>query len=239
MAAGSQRLYSLRLVRNVRLAGFGQQLIGELEVGIDGLDIVQIFQLFEQLDDLDGGGAVWCDGRFWLHDGVGRIHRQASGNQRILDDMQILHLGVDFDAVLVDREIIRAGVDREHGNFFRIGAIGVDRDHAHIVEHPRDAAGFSKCAAGACQHGADLSDGAIAIVGQGANDDCDAARRVALVEIRSSPIFEISYEGYAPGGIAVVIRALTDNRNRTRRRGPLRVGPRAAAALGETGSWVA
>ncbi len=50
-----------------------------------------------------------------------------------------------------------------------------------IVEHPRDAAGFSKCAAGACQHRADLSDGAIAIVGQGANDDCDAARRVALV----------------------------------------------------------
>ena len=61
----------------------GQQLIGELEVGIDGLDIVQIFQLFEQLDDLDGGGAVWCDGRFWLHYRIGRNNRQASGNQRI------------------------------------------------------------------------------------------------------------------------------------------------------------
>ena len=35
-----------------------------------------------------------------------------------------------------------------------------------------------------------------------------------------------SYEGYAPGGIAVVIRALTDNSQSHRRRGPLRVDTR-------------
>jgi YebC/PmpR family DNA-binding regulatory protein len=46
---------------------------------------------------------------------------------------------------------------------------------------------------------------------------------------------EISYEGYAPGGIAVVIRALTDNRNRTV--GEVRSAlTRAGGTLGESGS---
>lgn len=46
---------------------------------------------------------------------------------------------------------------------------------------------------------------------------------------------EISYEGYGPGGVAVVIRALTDNRNRTV--GEVRSAlTRAGGTLGETGS---
>lgn len=46
---------------------------------------------------------------------------------------------------------------------------------------------------------------------------------------------EIAYEGYGPGGVAVVIRALTDNRNRTV--GEVRSAlSRAGGTLGETGS---
>lgn len=46
---------------------------------------------------------------------------------------------------------------------------------------------------------------------------------------------EIAYEGYGPGGVAVVIRALTDNRNRTV--GEVRSAlTRAGGTLGETGS---
>ncbi|MCA9860940.1 MAG: YebC/PmpR family DNA-binding transcriptional regulator, partial [Thermomicrobiales bacterium] len=46
---------------------------------------------------------------------------------------------------------------------------------------------------------------------------------------------EVSYEGYGPGGVAVVIQALTDNRNRTV--GEVRSAlTRAGGSLGESGS---
>lgn len=45
----------------------------------------------------------------------------------------------------------------------------------------------------------------------------------------------IRYEGYAPGGIAIIVEALTDNRNRTA--GEVRsLFTKAGGALGETGS---
>jgi YebC/PmpR family DNA-binding regulatory protein len=46
---------------------------------------------------------------------------------------------------------------------------------------------------------------------------------------------EVRYEGYGPGGVAIVIEALTDNRNRTA--SEVRAAfARAGGALGETGS---
>lgn len=42
-----------------------------------------------------------------------------------------------------------------------------------------------------------------------------AIARGAGLEKDSLKIEEIFYEGYAPGGVAVIVRALTDNRNRT------------------------
>ncbi len=46
---------------------------------------------------------------------------------------------------------------------------------------------------------------------------------------------EVRYEGYAPGGVAVIIEALTDNRNRTA--GEVRSGfTKAGGALAETGA---
>ena len=52
---------------------------------------------------------------------------------------------------------------------------------------------------------------------------------------------EIRYEGYGPGGVAVIVEALTDNRNRAasdiRWRSPLSVSTRSSAAATAAGSW--
>ena len=48
---------------------------------------------------------------------------------------------------------------------------------------------------------------------------------------------EVRYEGYGPGGVALIVEALTDNRNRTA--GSVRaIFSRGGGALGETGSVV-
>jgi YebC/PmpR family DNA-binding regulatory protein len=66
-------------------------------------------------------------------------------------------------------------------------------------------------------------------------DNIDRAIERAIGANNADNYDEISYEGYGPGGVAVVIRALTDNRNRTV--GEVRSAlTRAGGSLGETGS---
>lgn len=47
------------------------------------------------------------------------------------------------------------------------------------------------------------------------NDTIDRAIKRGTGEIGGDDFVEISYEGYGPGGSAVLVQALTDNRNRT------------------------
>ena len=50
---------------------------------------------------------------------------------------------------------------------------------------------------------------------------------------------EVTYEGYGPNGVAIIVQALTDNRNRTA--GEMRyVFDRSGGSLGATGcvSWM-
>ena len=42
-----------------------------------------------------------------------------------------------------------------------------------------------------------------------------AVRRGSGLDKDVSKVEEVYYEGYAPGGVAIIVRALTDNRNRT------------------------
>ena len=42
-----------------------------------------------------------------------------------------------------------------------------------------------------------------------------AVRRWAWLDKESIKVEEVYYEGYAPGGVGIILRALTDNRNRT------------------------
>jgi len=46
-------------------------------------------------------------------------------------------------------------------------------------------------------------------------DNIDRAIKKGTGELESAALEEIIYEGYAPGGVSVVVQALSDNRNRT------------------------
>jgi YebC/PmpR family DNA-binding regulatory protein len=47
------------------------------------------------------------------------------------------------------------------------------------------------------------------------NDTIDRAVKRGAGELKGPPPERVAYEGYAPGGVAVLVEALTDNRNRT------------------------
>jgi YebC/PmpR family DNA-binding regulatory protein len=47
------------------------------------------------------------------------------------------------------------------------------------------------------------------------NDTIDRATKRGAGELKGPPPDFVTYEGYAPGGVAVLVEALTDNRNRT------------------------
>jgi YebC/PmpR family DNA-binding regulatory protein len=66
-------------------------------------------------------------------------------------------------------------------------------------------------------------------------DRIDGAIKRAITAGEGENFEEIRYEGYGSGGIAIIVEALTDNRNRTA--GEVRsIFTKAGGALGETGS---
>ncbi|MGM0126197.1 YebC/PmpR family DNA-binding regulatory protein [Enterococcus sp. AZ194] len=67
------------------------------------------------------------------------------------------------------------------------------------------------------------------------NDNIDRAIKKADSSADSTNYDEITYEGYGPGGVAILVHTLTDNRNRTATN--VRVAfTRNGGSLGETGS---
>ena len=46
-------------------------------------------------------------------------------------------------------------------------------------------------------------------------DNIERAIKKGAGELESSTYYELTYEGYAPGGVAIIIDTLTDNKNRT------------------------
>lgn len=70
-------------------------------------------------------------------------------------------------------------------------------------------------------------------------ENIERAIKKGTGELASEEYFEIKYEGYGPGGVAVVVEALTDNKNRTA--GAVRATfSKNGGNLGETGSvgWI-
>ena len=47
------------------------------------------------------------------------------------------------------------------------------------------------------------------------SDNVDRAIKKGLGELEGATMEEITYEGYAPGGVAVLIECVTDNKNRS------------------------
>lgn len=67
------------------------------------------------------------------------------------------------------------------------------------------------------------------------NDNVERAIKKATSAIDETNYDEITYEGYGPGGVGILVHALTDNRNRTATN--VRVAfTRNGGSLGETGS---
>ncbi|MEK5189342.1 YebC/PmpR family DNA-binding transcriptional regulator [Enterococcus sp. FSL R5-0957] len=68
------------------------------------------------------------------------------------------------------------------------------------------------------------------------NDNVERAIKKATSAVDETNYDEITYEGYGPGGVGILVHALTDNRNRTATN-VLRVAfTRNGGSLGETGS---
>ena len=66
------------------------------------------------------------------------------------------------------------------------------------------------------------------------NDNIQRSIKKASGELDSVNYEDITYEGYAPGGIAVIVEALTDNKNRTA--GEIRhIFDKFGGSLGQTG----
>jgi YebC/PmpR family DNA-binding regulatory protein len=71
------------------------------------------------------------------------------------------------------------------------------------------------------------------------NDNINRAIQKGAGELGGAAYEEFSYEGYGPGGVAVMIEIMTDNRNRTA--GEIRfIFSKNSGSLGETGcvSWM-
>jgi len=72
------------------------------------------------------------------------------------------------------------------------------------------------------------------------NDTIDRAIKKGTGELAGGAVYEeVSYEGYGPGGIAVLVEGMTDNRNRTA--GEIRhIFARHGGSLGESGcvAWM-
>ncbi|WP_195943926.1 YebC/PmpR family DNA-binding transcriptional regulator [Enterococcus faecium] len=67
------------------------------------------------------------------------------------------------------------------------------------------------------------------------NDNVERAIKKATSAVDETNYDEITYEGYGPGGVGILVHALTDNRNRTTTN--VRVAfTRNGGSLGETGS---
>ncbi|HFJ7911055.1 TPA: YebC/PmpR family DNA-binding transcriptional regulator [Enterococcus faecium] len=67
------------------------------------------------------------------------------------------------------------------------------------------------------------------------NDNVERAIKKATSAVDETNYDEITYEGYGPGGVGILVHALTDNRNRTATNVRV-VFTRNGGSLGETGS---
>src|SRR5438270_5421069 len=67
-------------------------------------------------------------------------------------------------------------------------------------------------------------------------DTIDRAIKRGTGELEGVRYEPVSYEGYAPAGVAVIIEALSDNRNRTSAY-VRRLSTRNGGSLAEPGSW--
>src|SRR5579884_3340093 len=156
-------------------------LVGDLEIGIDVLHIVVVLERLEQFEQ--GGCGLFPDRRGGLRAPyeAGRLRRAEAALEGVAHRVQILGRAGDDILFGVAFEVVGAGFDRRLEHVLTAGRRRRIDDLADAVEQEADAVGFAESAARLGEGGADLARRAIAVVGQGLDDDRNAARPVALI----------------------------------------------------------
>ena len=93
---------------------------------------------------------------------------------------EVGRLGDDLEDVLLDGDVLGAGLDRRHEVVLGV-ALGVDDDQPALVEQVGDGARLAEAAAVLGQQVAHVGAGAVAVLGHRLDEQRDAAGAVALV----------------------------------------------------------
>src|SRR5215218_1716005 len=154
---------------------------GNVEVGVDLVDVVLVVERVEQLQNPLGVVPIQLDGAFRLRDQTGGLDLDPFAFERFPDAGQGGRLADHPQLVLVLAHILGAGVDRPDQIVLAVAA-AVDDDRPHFLEDPGDGARLSEAAAVLGEGVANLGAGAVAIVGQRLDQHRDPGGPVALVD---------------------------------------------------------
>ena len=154
--------------------------LGEVAVGVDLLHVVELFDHVEQAQRLRGSLFVERCRDLRDHRKLGGGYLQSGLHERTTHFVEVCRAGDHFDVAFLGTNIIGACIDGEEGDLVGVTAVRLDVDQALRLELPGDGSGLAERSAVARKRLADLGDGAIAVVGDGLDEDGDAGRAVAL-----------------------------------------------------------
>src|SRR2546421_9176750 len=175
--------------RSIALRDDGlEHVVGDVEVGVDGLDVVVLFKRVDQPQDASGRGLVGeRHGLIRQHRELGARERDLCTLERAAYRVQIGRRRRDAPGVALVDNVPRARVERrQHEVVLRCGA-PLDVDHALALELPRHGARFGQRTAVAGEDVLHLLPGAVAVVGEALDVDGDTAGGVPLVARRLVP----------------------------------------------------
>ena len=111
-----------------------------------------------------------------------RLGEAPAGRLERLENIgEVLRYGIDDVGALVILEVLGPGLDGlHHQDLFPVSGI-VEHQNAALLEHEAHAAGGAEIATVAVKGMADIAGGAVAVVGQCADDEGHSGRSVALV----------------------------------------------------------
>src|SRR4051812_12170748 len=106
-----QRVERTLLAGDGRLADFGEDFVGDVEVGPDVLHVVEVLERFDQAQDLLGGVVVERYLDAGQPGGVGGLQRQAGGLDRSTYRVQVGRFADYLERLAEVVDLLRAGVE--------------------------------------------------------------------------------------------------------------------------------
>src|SRR5439155_15507455 len=158
-----------------------QHVLADLEIGVHVLHVIAVFEGFEQLEQPRRGIFVEHRGGFRAPAEPCRSGGPETLLQRVAHAVEILRRRDHDMPVCIALDIASPGLDRRFEHLVSAGRSGRVGDLADMVEHEADAARLAEGAGCLGEGGAHLAGGAVAVIGQGLDDDRHPARPIALV----------------------------------------------------------